>query len=123
MKNNLIHRVFGCALIIAGVVLVSNPELVINKPIPADTFEAVERRIWWGLLIGAGVLLLFHHQFHPWLRTVVATIAALVFGLLVARLIGIVLDGAVIKQWIYVGVEIVILAPLIWWYLKIRVNK
>ncbi len=120
MESTLILRLIGVALIVVGVVLVSNPELVSNKPIPTDTFEAVERRIWWGLLIGAGVLLLFHHQLRPWLVTLAATLSAAVFGLLVARFIGIMLDGSVPKQWLWVGVEIAILLPLVFWYLHIR---
>ena len=120
IKNNIALTIVGVALIIFGVTLVSNPELVSNKPIPDDTFEAIERRIWWGLFIGLGTLLLFHHQLRPWLQTVAATCASLVFGLLIARFIGIVLDGSVAKQWVYVGVEVVILLPLIWWYMKVR---
>ena len=42
------------------------------------------------------------------------------FGLLVARLIGIALDGGVAKQWFWVAVEVVILAGLLWWYEKVR---
>jgi len=115
----VIRRIIGGALVIVGIVLVSNPELVSDKPIPSDTFEAIERRIWWGLFIGVGALLLFRSQFRPWLKTLVATGFALIFGLLIARLIGIVLDGSVVKQWAYVGVECVILAPLAWWYFKL----
>jgi len=120
IENSLALRIIGCVLIVIGVTLVSNPELVSGKPIPVDTFEAIERRIWWGLFIGAGVLLLFHHQIMPWKQTIAATSSALIFGLLVARLIGIGLDGSVVKQWIYVGVEGVILALLLWWYFKVR---
>ncbi|GAA0411142.1 hypothetical protein GCM10009133_19490 [Cocleimonas flava] len=115
-----IFRFIGVALIIVGLVLVSNPELVSNKPIPSDTFEAVERRIWWGLLIGFGFLLLFHHQIQPWITTIAATLSSLFFGLLVARLIGIMLDGSVAKQWLNIGIEIVILVPLVWWYFRVR---
>lgn len=121
MENPLIFRIIGAALIIAGVALASYPELVSNKPVPSDIFKAVERRIWWGLLIGVGMLLQFHHQLLPWQPTVSATLASLLVGLLIARLIGIMLDGSVAKQWLNVGIEIVLLAPLIWWYLKVRV--
>lgn len=107
-------------MIIAGLVLAWNPELVSNKPIPTDTFKAVERRIWWGLLIGLGLLPFFHHQLRPWSATISATLSALLVGLLVARLLGIALDGSVAKQWLNVGIELVILAPLVWWYLKVR---
>ena len=110
----------GVVLIIVGIALVSNPELIRNKPVPSDTFEAIERRIWWGLLIGFGTLLLFHHQLHPWLTTLAAASSSLLFGLLIARLIGILLDGSVAKQWLYVGIECMVLAPLLWWYLNIR---
>jgi len=120
LESSLILRLIGGAIIIAGIALVSNPELVSNKPVPDDTFEAIERRIWWGLIIGFGLLLLFHHQLQPWTTTLAATSSSLLFGLLVARLIGIMLDGSVAKQWLYVGIEIVILVPLVWWYLSVR---
>ncbi|PSW16059.1 hypothetical protein C9J01_03355 [Photobacterium rosenbergii] len=118
IENTLILRCAGILLIIIGLVLVANPELLSNKPIPDDTFQAIERRIWWGLLIGFGSLLLFHHQLQPWMTTIAATSASLVFGLLIARLIGIMLDGSVAKQWLYVGIEVILLIPLVWWYLR-----
>ncbi|MEM7258821.1 MAG: DUF4345 family protein [Pseudomonadota bacterium] len=120
MDNTLVLRLIGIALIIVGIVLVWNPELVSNKPVPEDTFKATERRIWWGLFIGLGILLMFHHQLQPWQPTIAATLSALLVGLLIARLIGIMLDGSVVKQWINVAIEIVILVPLIWWYLRAR---
>lgn len=120
IETSLLLRGIGIALIIAGIVLVSNPELVSTKAIPDNTFNAIERRIWWGLLIGFGCLLMFHHQFQPWVTSLAATSASLMFGLLVARLIGIMLDGSVTKQWLYVGLELVLLAPLVWWYLRVR---
>lgn len=113
-------KVLGGMLILAGLVLASNPELVSHKAIPSDVFQAVERRIWWGLLIGLGCIPLFHHQWQPWGATVAGTLASLLFGLLIARFIGIALDGSVAKQWLNVGIEIVIMAPLVWWYLKVR---
>jgi hypothetical protein len=85
-----------------------------------DTFEAIERRIWWGLLIGLGLLLIFNQQWSPWLPTLLITAVALLVGLLVARFMGIVLDGSVPKQWLLVLVEVAIAAPLLWWYLRIR---
>ncbi len=120
MESSIFFRLTGIALIIIGITLVWNPELVSNKTIPDDTFNAIERRIWWGLFIGFGTLLLFHHQLFPWLPTFLATCSALLFGLLIARLIGITFDGSVVKQWIYVAIEVAILLPLVWWYLRVR---
>ena len=119
-ESALIFRFVGAALIILGIVLASNPELVSNKPVPGDTFEAVERRVWWGLFIGVGILLQFHHQLLPWQPTLSATCASLLVGLLIARLTGIVLDGSVTKQWLNVGIELVLLVPFVWWYIKVR---
>jgi len=119
-ENSLVLRSIGAALIIFGIVLASNPELVSNKPVPGDTFEAVERRIWWGLFIGVGILLQFHHQLLPWQPTLSATCASLLVGLLIARLIGIFLDGSVAKQWLNVGIELIVLVPFVWWYINVR---
>lgn len=113
-------RVVGLLVLIAGIIIVANPELITKKPVPEDTFEAIERRIWWGLLIGLGLLLIFNQQWSPWLPTLLITAVALLVGLLIARVIGIMLDGPVPKQWLLVLVEVAIAAPLLWWYLRIR---
>ena len=100
--------------------MVSNPELIINKPIPVDAYQATERRIWWGLIIGFGLLLLFHHQLLPWKPTIAATFLAILLGLLAARLIGVGLDGSLAEQLVNLGIEIVMLVFLVWWYLRVR---
>lgn len=120
MDIDIATKAFGLIFLVAGIVIVVNPELITNKPVPEDIFEAVERRIWWGLLIGVGLLLLFNLRWSPWLPTLLVTLIALIAGLLIARLIGIGLDGSVIKQWYFVLVEVAIATPLIWWYLRIR---
>ena len=118
--GSLILKVTGMVSIIIGVVLVWNPELATSKPMPSDTFQSIEKRIWWGAFIGIGILPFFHYQLLPLIPTIAATLSALLLGLLIARLIGIILDGSVTKQWIYVGIEILILIPLVWWYLHLR---
>ena len=118
--NALVITLLAVALILAGLILVCNPELASNKPIPSDNFQATERRIWWGLLIGFGMLLQFHHTWLPWAPSLAATGSALMVGLLVARLNGIALDGSAAKQWLNVGIEVVLLIPLVAWYLRVR---
>jgi len=118
IDNSLYLRVLGLVVFAIGFALAYNPELISNKPIPESTYEAIERRIWWGAAIGLGILLLFHHQLRPWLLTLAAVGVALTLGILIARLIGIALDGSVAKQWFWVGVELVALAPLVFWYAK-----
>jgi len=53
MKHSLILRIIGSALICIGFALVANPELVSNKPIPSDTFEAIERGYRKKNMVGA----------------------------------------------------------------------
>ena len=117
-RGRQIVRFVGVALLLVGVGFAWNPELVSKKAVPADPFEATERRVWWGLLIGFGLLLSLHRRVRPWPRTIAATCTALLLGLLAARLIGIALDGSAATQWINVGIELLILAPLVWWYLS-----
>ena len=116
----MLSRMVGVVFVIAVLALVVNPELVSDKPVPTDTFEAIERRIWWGLIPGFGILLLLHRWLGSWRETLAATLTALLVGLLVARLVGIALDGSVISQWVNVAIELVILVPLVWWYRRER---
>ena len=120
MEHSLGLKVIGILFLIAGVVLSYNPELVSNKPVPSDPFKAVERRIWWGLLIGFGLFALFHHQLHPIWLTVAALLSALTIGLIITRIMGIVLDGSTSKQWQAVGIEVVVLVGFLFWYWKLR---
>jgi hypothetical protein len=118
MELSIFSRILGFAILIAGVVLSCNPEFVSNKPVPEDVFEAVERRIKWGVVVGFGLLFIFHTQLRPWLGTVAAIGVALTVGILIARFIGIVLDGSVPRQWFWMAVEFVVLIPLWFWYVR-----
>jgi len=123
MVNTLILKLIGVASLVVGLALVWSPELISNKPIPNDVYQAIERRIWWGLLIGLGLLLLFHHKLLPWQPTVAATLSALLLGLMIARLIGILLDGSVAKQWTNLAIEFVFFLPLLWWYIRTQISN
>ena len=118
MDSVTILRLIGLLVLVSGFLMAWNPELVSSSPIPEDAFKAVERRIKWGLMIGLGILLLFHHQLKPWLLTVSAVGASLTFGMLTARVMGIVLDGSTLKQWYWVSAECVAFAGLLFWYFK-----
>ena len=111
------RRAFGVGNEIARTIEYMSSHL--NETI-IDVFEAIERRIWWGLFIGFGLLLMFHHQLLPWTQTLAATGSSLMIGLLIARLIGIALDGSVTKQWINVAIEIALPVPFVWWYFRTR---
>ena len=75
-----------------------------------DLFETVERRVRGGMVLGVGLALVAI----PTLRLLWTSIPTGIFyfatGALAARRLGIVVDGAVPKQWRLVGVEPVIMA-------------
>ena len=107
-------QALGAPLVIAGLVLTLVPSLVGDSGPAPNTFAAIERRIPWGALAGLGALLVARTQ----LRPLNISFAWLVFwatsGVLVARLLGLALDGADSRaQWMWVGVEIVVVVASI----------
>lgn len=120
MEHKIFLQIAGFLLLVTGVVLTYNPELVSSKPVPEDTFQAVERRVRWGLLIGFGMLLMFHHQIKPYWLTVAALGMTLTLGALIARVMGLALDGSVPRQWMWVVVELAMVVGFGFWYVNQR---
>lgn len=120
MEQKMVLQIIGLIVLISGFVLTYNPELVSNKPVPEDTFRAIERRVWWGLLIGFGSMLIFHQQVKPYLLTMAVLCITLTSGVLISRLMGIFLDGSVPRQWMWVAVEVVMIIAFAIWYVKQR---
>jgi len=112
-------RIFGGLLAVAGLVLAFAPTLV-SDPGPApDLFEATERHVRWGLLIGIGGFLAWRTRLKPWWITALWFVFFGSAGYLVARLIGIAMVGpSVVMQWVWVAVEVLICAVIggvLWW--------
>lgn len=118
MDSKIVLQVVGFIILVLGGILSYNPELVSNKPIPEDAFQAVERRVRWGFLMGAGMLLIFHHQITPYLFTIAALGTTLTLGALISRIMGIVLDGSVQRHWMWVIVELVMVIGFGIWYVR-----
>lgn len=118
MDSKIVLQVVGVIILLLGAILSYNPELVSNKPIPEDAFQAVERRVRWGFLMGVGMLLIFHHQITPYLFTVAALGMTLTLGALISRVMGIFLDGSVPRHWMWVAVELVMVIGFGIWYAK-----
>ncbi len=115
---NLLLNILGVILFIAGLALAYNPELISSSPMPTDAYQSIEKRVKWGFVMGFGILLLFHHQLVPWLLTASALLLALTIGIVLARLLGIFLDGVVAKQFLWLGIELVALVLFGFWYWK-----
>ncbi len=102
-------RILGALLVVAGLVLTCAPTLVGDPGPAADTFAAIERRIPYGGIAGLGALLVARTALRPWAVTLASFVFWVTTGLLVARCIGLALDGADDqRQWMWVGVEAVI---------------
>lgn len=106
-------RILGGLLAIAALVLAFAPTLV-SDPGPApDLFEATERHVRWGLLVGVGAFLVVRTKLRPFWITVLWLVFWLSAGYLVARLIGIGLEGAgSVMQWVWAAVELAICAVI-----------
>jgi hypothetical protein len=113
----------GALACLGGLVLVIAPTLVSDPGPAADTFEAIERRVRWGALGGLGALLIVRTRLGPWPTTVAVAVICVTAGFLVARLIGLLLDGMDSgRQWRWVGVEAVIVLAA-WAFLARRAPK
>ena len=102
-------------LVVAGAVLIVAPTLV-HDPGPApNTFEAIERRIWWGGLAGLGAAVFAYRKPDSWPIAVGWLVLWVVAGFLLARLVGLALDGADdVRQWGWVVAEGALVAAAYW---------
>ena len=104
-----VSHVVGIALAVLGVVAAVFPgwfgPLTGGPEPPVDLFEAVERRVRGGMVLGAGLCFLAVPALRPWSVSVPTALFYLMAGALAARLLGLLVDGAVPKQWLLVAVE------------------
>lgn len=112
-------RILG--MVIAGVGLVAavvpgwfGPFTGGPEP-PADVYQAIERRIRGGMVLGVGLTLIAVSALRPWSTSIPSAIFYLMTGALAARLLGLLVDGTVAKQWLWVAVEAVVMAVAALW--------
>jgi len=100
----------GALMVVGGLVLVFVPVLV-SDPGPAkDLFATIERRVRWGGLIGVGAFLVARSGLGPWRTTLLSFVFWIAGGYLLARFVGLALDGVGSgRQWMWVGVEVAIM--------------
>ncbi len=112
-------RIFGIILAVVGVVAALSPalfgRLTGGPELPVDVFEAVERRIRGGMLLGVGLAFIAVTALRPWSVSIPTVIFYFMTGALAARLLGLFLDGAVPKQWLLVAVEAIVMAVAALW--------
>ncbi len=112
-------RIFGIAMAVLGVVAAVFPTwfgpLTGGPEPPLDVFEAVERRVRGGMVLGAGLAFIAIPALRPWSTSIPTAIFYFMTGALAARLLGLLVDGAVAKQWLWVAVEAVVMAIAALW--------
>ena len=72
---------------------------------PADTFEAVERRVRGGMVLGFGLIFMVRTELRPWSVTIATVVFYFMLGALLARLLGLAIEGIHPRQWSLVAVE------------------
>lgn len=114
-------RIVGIVLAVLGAVMAAFPgwfEPLTGGPEPAaNTFEAVERRVRGGMALGIGLALLAGTELRPWSMLIASVLFYFMLGALLARILGLVLDGTDARQWMYVAIEtfVMTLAALWMW--------
>ena len=113
------YRIFGITLAVLGVVAAVFPNwfgpLTGGPEPPVDVFETVERRVRGGMLLGVGLCFIAITALRPWSTSVPTAIFFFMTGALAARLLGLLVDGTVPKQWLLVAVEAVAMAVAALW--------
>ena len=115
-------RIIGIAMSIIGLVGSFFPEWFspitgASEPID-DIHETIERRVRAGMLLGFGLGFAAIPTLKPWNRSIPLVIFYFMTGAIIARLIGIGIDGSIDRQWFLVGVEIVFMIIAAFWLYK-----
>ncbi|NNK44250.1 MAG: hypothetical protein HKP46_16550 [Myxococcales bacterium] len=112
-------RIFGIVLAVVGVIVAVFPgwfgPLTGGPEPPADVFEAIERRVRGGMVLGVGLAFIAVTALRPWSTSIPSVIFYFMTGALAMRLLGLILDGTVPKQWLLVAVEAVVMAVAAFW--------
>ncbi|TPV96667.1 MAG: hypothetical protein B7733_03530 [Myxococcales bacterium FL481] len=114
-------RVIGIILAGLGALMAAFPgwfgPLTGGSEPAAATFEAIERRIRGGMVLGVGLALIARTELRPWSITVASVLFYFMLGALLARVLGLIVEGIDARQWLYVAVEtgLMTLAALWMW--------
>ncbi len=113
------YRIFGIVLAVVGVIAAVFPSWfgpLTGGPEPAaDVFEAVERRVRGGMVLGVGLGFIAVTALRPWSTSIPTVVFYFMTGALAARLLGLLVDGIVPKQWLLVAVEAVVMGLAAIW--------
>ncbi len=119
-------RILGICLTVIGTVAAVCPHWfspLTGGPEPAvDVFEAVERRVRGGMVLGLGLVFIAVPGLRPWSTSIPTAIFYFITGALAARLLGLLVDGVVPKQWLLVAVEVGVMTLVALWLWRSSVS-
>jgi len=118
---SLFLKIAGAIILIVGFVFTIKPNLVSAIPESITPYQMIEKRVIWGSLIGLGLFgFVFNHQIDSWKTGIFALLATLTLGIIIARVIGLLMDGFFVKQLIWLVIELLFLAifAFVYWRLK-----
>ncbi|MCB9741636.1 MAG: hypothetical protein H6740_03410 [Alphaproteobacteria bacterium] len=101
----------GLGLLLAGlgVVAALSPQglaaLTEGAAPTPEVFEAIERRVRGGMVLGVGLILIAVPGLRPLSTSLPSAVFYFMAGALAARLLGLLVDGVVPRQWQLVAVE------------------
>lgn len=114
-----IFRIAGLVVAAFGVVAAAFPDwftfLTGAPAAPEDLFALVERRARAGMVLGVGLVFIAVPALRPWAVSLPSAIFYWMTGVLAARLLGLVLDGAAPRQWLLVAVEVGVMTLAALW--------
>ena len=112
-------RIVGIVVAILGVVASVFPTLfepLTGGPEPAaGIHDAIERRVRGGMVLGLGLMFIGIPTLRPWSTSIPLVIFYFMLGALAARILGLIVDGTVPKQWLLVAVEAGVMTLVALW--------
>ena len=67
------------------------------------------------MVLGVGLVLIARPALRPWSVTIASVVFYVLLGALLARVLGLVIEGTSSRQWMYVAVECVLMVPPALW--------
>lgn len=117
---NLLIKIIGIIMLIVGFAFTIKPNLVSTIPESVSSYQMIEKRVMWGMLIGLGIFAIFYHQIDAWKPGIFALLSAVTLGIIIARIIGMFMDGFYTKQLLWFGIEFIFLVIFAILYRKLK---
>ena len=110
MPQQPLLKLIAWLLIMSGAILIFGLDAWLEKPAELPLFDQVERRIPGGAVLGAGLFVLKLPPLRPKLPLLASAIYWLTAGALVGRVVGLIfIQGQSPRQWMWVGIELVVI--------------